>query len=47
MNDKIKLNYPQMEEMAKHLDEVKQRLQQTIQLGTHCGTRNARRSHGG
>jgi len=32
MSDKIKLNYPQMEEMAKHLEDVKQRLQQTIQL---------------
>lgn len=29
MNDKIKLNYPQMQEMAQHLKEVQSRLLQT------------------
>jgi WXG100 family type VII secretion target len=32
MADKIKLNYPQMEEMAKHLKSVQQRLDQTNRL---------------
>ena len=32
MADKIKLNYPQMEEMAQHLKAVSQRLQQTTQM---------------
>ena len=32
MADKIKLNYPQMEEMAQYLKHVQQRLMQTTQL---------------
>ena len=32
MTDKIKLNYPQMEEMAQHLKTVQQRLLQTTRL---------------
>lgn len=32
MADKIKLNYPQMEEMAQHLKAVSQRLLQTTRL---------------
>lgn len=32
MTDKIRLNYPQMEEMAQHLKMVQQRLMQTTQL---------------
>ena len=32
MSDKIKLNYPQMEEMAQHLKAVQQRLLQTTRL---------------
>lgn len=32
MTDKIKLNYPQMEEMAQHLKQVQQRLLQTTRL---------------
>jgi WXG100 family type VII secretion target len=32
MTDKIRLNYPQMEEMAQHLKMVQQRLLQTTRL---------------
>jgi WXG100 family type VII secretion target len=32
MADKIRLNYPQMEEMAQHLKMVQQRLLQTTRL---------------
>ena len=37
MTDKIKLNYPQMEEMAQHLKSVEQRLLQTTRLARSAG----------
>lgn len=33
MSEVIKLNYPQMQEMAEQLLKVEQRLQETVQLG--------------
>ncbi len=32
MADKIRLNYPQMQEMVRHMKAVEQRLMQTVQL---------------